>query len=305
MAVALRRVLVTGSTGYLGSHLVPALRQKGCEVCVAVRPTSTLGEQDTAEHIDGIYLLDGTAQNILGIVQQSQPDVVVHLATKFVGQHSTSDLDALITSNVQFGTQLLSAAAICRRPVVNIGTSWQHLNADAYSPINLYAATKQSLLAISQYFVEAEDLQLLTIELPDIYGPDDYRGKLIDQLCTAHLSNKELALGSGTQVMDPVFVTDAVEAVLAACHLVSGSRSGAIFSITSGSLLQVRDLIAAFQEIVGTDLKLRWNARPDRKREMRGPWVFHQQLPGWKALIPIREGLRRTLQSHQGRPLNK
>ena len=59
--------------------------------------------------------------------------------------------------------------------LVNTGTSWQHYENKDYSPVNLYAATKQSFEAILQYYVEVASLKAITLKLFETYGLDDPR----------------------------------------------------------------------------------------------------------------------------------
>jgi len=292
-----RRVLVTGATGYLGRRLISELTAQNYQVSVVVRSTCAPATLETLKQHASAYVHDGTAEGMAQVVREVSPDVIFHLATRFVAQHSTPDIDALVASNIGFGLQLLNAAAKDARPVVNVGTSWQHRDGLPYSPVNLYAASKESLLALSRYFVEAEAPRLLTIELPDVYGPGDHRRKLIDQLCECALEGTELALSSGKALMDPIYVSDAVAAVIEAGELAQKDPAGAIHSVTSGHPISVREVVATFQAAIGRELNVRWGVRPDRPREMTRSWIVHPVLPTWQPRVSLREGLSRTFAS--------
>ena len=99
-----RRALVTGATGFVGSHLVEHLAQAGWEVHGLVRPSGN------AERVAGmareLHSHDGSTQSMVDIVGNARPDVVFHLASLFVAEHETEDVTPLVESNLLLGAQL-------------------------------------------------------------------------------------------------------------------------------------------------------------------------------------------------------
>ena len=136
--------LVTGATGFVGSYLVKRLVQEGWQTHIICRTDSSIPA--FVEFDDVIkHFYDGATDSIIQIVADAKPDVVFHLASLFLSQHETKDVDALIQSNILFGTQLLDAMRVNNvRNLINTGTSWQHYNNEDYNPVCLYAATKQA-----------------------------------------------------------------------------------------------------------------------------------------------------------------
>ena len=120
--------LITGATGFVGSHLARRLVQEGWRVHILSRVDSRLAEaEEFAYVINHIY--DGSTDSMLNCVVQAKPDVVYHLASLFLSQHKVKDVNELIQSNVLFGSQLLEAMKENQvTNLVNTGTSWQHYN---------------------------------------------------------------------------------------------------------------------------------------------------------------------------------
>jgi nucleoside-diphosphate-sugar epimerase len=79
-----RRALVTGATGFVGSHLVRHLLAEGWAVHVIVRPGSSLGQLTPSLSGMVMHRFDGNIELMRGIVCESQPDVVFHLASLFL-----------------------------------------------------------------------------------------------------------------------------------------------------------------------------------------------------------------------------
>lgn len=293
-----RVALVTGATGFIGSHLVRRLLKEQWEVHIVTRPQSSLSllNDITGEITQHRY--DFTSESLVDIVGATQPDVVFHLASLFLANHSVADIRPLIESNVLMGAQLLEAMRVHHvRRLVNTGTSWQHFNNASYNPVCLYAATKQAFEAIITYYVETSAIQVITLSLFDTYGEHDPRPKLLNQLRAAMQANKPLLMSPGEQMIDLVHVDDVVEAyVLAAERLQAPECEGhAEYAVASGSPIRLRDLVLLYEEIVGATIPIVWGGRPYRDREVMAPWGTGNCLPGWTPRISLREGLTRLL----------
>jgi nucleoside-diphosphate-sugar epimerase len=292
-----RRALVTGATGFIGSRLAPALRADGWKVHVIVRPASDAARV-AALRDDGceIHVHDGTHVGIEMIVDNSRPTCTWHLATKFVPQHRTDDVVPLVRGNVEFGTSLLDALARFggAAAVVTAGTAWQQHDNTAYSPMSLYAATKQAFDVIAAYYSGVMQARIVECMLFDTYGPNDPRKKLLWALANAARSGEPLKLsGEGRQFVDFVHVDDAVRALLIAGARAMGAAPGTSerWAVRSPESLTVRDVVERFGRARGGEIPVEWNSRPGRLREMNVAWTAGEVLPGWSPSIPLDEGL--------------
>ncbi len=290
------RALLTGATGFVGSHLCRRLARDGWDVHAVVRPSSDLSILDGGPREIAAHRHDGTTRGLSAIVASVQPDVVFHLASLFLARHRPDDVAPLVESNVLFGTQLLEAmTGTGSSRLVNCGTSWQHYRDAGYSPVCLYAATKQAFEDIARYYVEATPLRVVTLKLSDTYGPRDPRAKLFYLLRNCAASGQPLAMSPGDQRLDLVYVDDAVDAfVLAASRLAAGAVAGhETYAVSSGAPMRLRDLADTYSRVTGRSLDIRWGDRPYRPREVMNPWSGGVPVPGWTPRVGIAEGIRR------------
>ena len=293
-----RAALITGATGFVGSHVAARLAGNGWRVGALVRGPSL----KKARHLLGsgvaCYPCDGTTESVCRAVREHRPDVSLHLASLFLSSHSADSIGDLLASNVLLGTQL--AEAVCtlepaRRRLVNTGTSWQHYRGAAYSPVNLYAATKQAYEDLLQYYVEARQLAVVTLKLFDTYGPGDPRRKLMALLRETETSAETLAMSAGEQPLDLLYIDDAAEAFRVAAERVRSAAGPGHerFAVSSGRPRSLREVVAVYQQVAGARLPISWGERPYREREVMNLWDMGEQLPGWRPGVSLEEGIRR------------
>lgn len=291
-----RTALLTGATGFIGGNLARALLKDGWNLHIIVRSGSRLATLEDVMSQIQIHTHDGSTEQLCKIVADCSPDIVFHLSSLFLAQHSTSDIEQLLRSNVVFSTQLTEAMvqAGCWR-FINTGTSWEHYENCQYNPVNLYAATKHAFEAILEYYLKTTALKAITLKLFDTYGSSDPRVKLFTLLRKVVENGNSLAMSPGDQLIDIVHVDDVVRAYLMAAdrlftEVVSMHER---YAVSSGNLLPLRALVELYSKTTGQILPIEWGAKPYRQREVMIPWQDGKPLPGWKADVDLVEGIGR------------
>lgn len=279
------RILLTGVTGFIGEHLAQRLLQENCDVHAIIRPSTQLGVLPLTLQRKIQFHVHDAQHDLVTIVKDAAPSVVIHLASVFLAKHQYKDIDRLLESNVIFGTKLLDAMitnSVYR--FINTGTAWQHYKNSVYSPVNLYAASKQAFEMLLQYYQEAAHLNVITLQLSDTYGPGDKRKKILALLADIAESEERLAMSPGEQKIDLVHIDDVVEAYILATRYLVENREKAFgtYAVTSGRAITLRQLVSRYEKNVGKTLAIEWGGRPYREREVMEPWNKGEILPGWE-----------------------
>ncbi len=301
----MRRVLLTGATGFVGGHLAATLVGQGVEVVALTRPGSTrpLSPGVTAVRVPA------TAAALESAVRAARPDVCAHLATLFLAQHRPEDVVPLIEANLVLGTRLAEAlAAVGDVPLVDVGTVWQHVGGAGYCPANLYAATKQAMADLLTAYALRHGLPVVRLTLTDTYGPRDPRRRLLPALVEAAAERTPVELSSGHQLVDLVHIADVVRAFDAVMRrvgdahdpLVPASDGSTRFGVSSGAPVSIRDLVATLDSVSPHPVDARWGARPDRPLEMREPWDAGPPVPGWSPSVALADGLAELVAERAG-----
>ncbi len=294
------RVLVTGAAGFIGGAVVRRALARGWEVHALLGATC---RESSLEEVRGRLTLhhhNGSMEGMLAILAASTPDLVVHLASLFVSDHTAADVDALVDSNLRFPLQLVEAMVHsgCLR-LVNTGTSWQHFGTESYRPVNLYAATKQAFEDLVAFHHDAFGLACTTLRLYDTYGPGDTRPKLIRLLLEVASTGRRLDLSPGDQCLELTHAEDVAEAFLTAGDRLLAAPAPALESfLVPGTRLSLKELVAAVSRTTGRDLNVGFGGRSYRAREVMEPVASEgRTLPGWSPRILLEEGLRSAFEA--------
>lgn len=294
--------LVTGGTGFIGSNLVKRLICESWNVHIIVRPTSELAQLNEVIDLIHIHIYDGSIESLFKIFELSQPTIVLHLASLFLAQHTPSDIAPMIQSNLTFATQLIEAMVINKvYKLINTGTSWQHYENKDYSPVCLYAATKQAFEAIIQFYLETTPLKAITLKLFDSYGAKDSRKKIFALLEGVTDRQEMIAMSPGNQKINLVYIEDIIDAYFTAIKKIQVGLNGLheIYAVGSESVLTLQEIVSIYEEEIGNKLPILWGERPYREREVMEPWNRGISLEGWKPQIGLREGIRKVRKTNQ------
>ena len=285
-----RRVLLTGMTGFIGSHLAMKLLEEqdvSWEVHAVVRESSSLEDLPDLLRNRVIFHVHPHAGSLVEIVKSAEPDIVIHLASLFLSQHRYEDIEDLLESNVIFGTKLLEAMKQAEvRNFINVGTAWQHYRDEDYNPVNLYAASKQAFEDILHYYRETADLKVITLKLFDTYGSGDKRRKLMALLGETAQSGECLKMSPGEQKIDMVHVDDVTAAFrLAMRYLLDGRYEFCgTYAVSTGHPIFLKELVRRYETIIERPIRIEWDGRPYREREVMQPWSKGRLLPGWERI---------------------
>ena len=292
----IKTALVTGGTGFVGSHLVMHLVRAGWRVHLVSRINSKMPNFSEFELVTN-HQYDGTTENMIRIVGIAKPTVVFHLAALVLSDCVESDVDRLVASNILFGSQLLEAMkSNSISNIINTGTFWQHYEGKVYSPVSLYAATKQAFESILQYYVEAYGFRAITLKLYDTYGPDDSRGKILSLLYDAAVSGRTLDMSPGAQLVDLVYIDDVIQSYfLAADRLIKeDGMINEVYAVSSSDPIELKSLVRICSKIFDLTIDVNWGAREYRPREIMIPCSLFPGVPKWHPRISLEEGILRT-----------
>jgi UDP-glucose 4-epimerase len=297
----MRRALVTGGAGFVGSALVRLLGERGYGV--RVYDDLSLG---SAEHLDGTgaEVVRGDVRDVEGLAGAAHGcDVVFHLAAGTGVVPSIENPFGDFDLNARGTLAALSATrqAGARRFVFS--SSNAPLGAGAYpaseekpiAPLSPYGASKAAGEAYCSAFHGAYGLEAVAVRFSNAYGPRSaHKSNVIPVFIRRLLDGDELVVyGDGAQTRDFVFVTDLAEGLLRAAE--TEGVGGEVFQLASGIETTVNELVSLLGEIAGREAEVR--REPPRPGEIVRNYSRIEKARhrlGYAPAVSLEDGLRRT-----------
>ncbi len=292
----MKTALITGATGFIGSHVARALRANGWKVHGLVRslPDSKCGLDVACFPDEEGFPLKEIFEGMIG------PDAVVHVATN-PGKWGEQDSQAL-EDNVLFPARLLEETIARRVPLfVNTDTCIPA----QYPALRAYALSKSYFLKWGKAMRVGTDTRFVNVRLCQPYGTG-MRSKLfvpsIIRQCIE--SSGEIALTSGVQLRDFVHVSDVARAFLAVLESQNADTVRPTFESLdcgSGLSISIREFVELVHCMTRSRATLRFGVLPTREGEFS--WQADTsalQALGWSPRVPLVKGLRKTLRDDFG-----
>lgn len=304
--------LVTGGAGFIGSHIVTALVERGDQVRVLDNFSS--GFRLNLDHVSGdVDLIEGDAADPDAVHEAIQGcEVVFHQAALASVPASLRDPlashDACTTATVNVlkgahdaGARRVvfaaSSAAYGDQPVVS------KRETDTLDPLSPYAAAKIASEYYCKSFTKSFGLETVCLRYFNVYGPrqdptSEYSAVIPIFVSKMLAGERPTVFGDGMQSRDFVFVGDVVQA-----NLLAAERDAAVgksINVACGRQFTLLDLIAAINAALGTSLEPIFAApRTGDVRESLADITVARTLLGYEPQVSLNEGLKRSIEFYK------
>lgn len=292
------RILLTGSSGFLGGALARHWIARGHNLWLLARPTSRLDR--LADLPDSVRVVRASvAEEIKAAVRLASPDAIVHTACSY-GRKGETALDVM-DANLHLGAVLLQA--VLDKPLGEYGpTTFLNTGTVLESTVNLYALSKTQFSAWgAQLATHApEQLRFIDIRLQQMYGPGDDRSKFTTHVIEACRNNElRLALTPGEQRRDFIHIDDVVRAYECILERRCEFAASDAVEVGSGTAVTMRSFVELAKQAADASTLLDFGAVPYRANEAMLCVADTDRLRGlgWQPKVQLADGIKSTIDS--------
>lgn len=296
----MKHILLTGATGFLGSHLLEALLRQGTRVSILKRSTSDTWR---IKHLLGdVDAFDIDMQPLEDAFKPQKFAAVIHTACNY-GRKGES-AHSVVETNLLFGLRLLDAATFFNTDTFLNTDTFFNTDTLSYKYLNTYSLSKKQF---SEWLKQRSNaIQIVNLKLEHMYGPKDDKAKFIPWLIYQLQQGVEsIPLTEGKQLRDFIFVEDVVSAYLLALNKVGQLKSFTEFDVGTGKLSEVRSFVSEIYKAVKSqqpELKtvLDFGAILPHEGEMMGVEVDNTALKnlGWQPTYSHEHGIKKTIEQY-------
>jgi UDP-glucose 4-epimerase len=295
------RIALLGSAGFIGRHVVEALRDGRGHRVVAIDRSAERGSTVGTDHF-----IEWTPDAIREAVLAAAPRLIIHLAESTARAPGIEAVHAVIRQNLVPAAAVVEAASRCGQPpriiYLDTGLSYgdnpgPYVETMAPRPANAYALGKLWVVSLLQMASRTAGVDFTILRVSVAYGPGQRPAMFIPSLISSLLRDEPFEMTSGEQLRDFVHVDDLTRAIVAAAE--SEAARNEILNVASGQPVLIRDAALRIARAAGkSESLLRFGAKaatPDDPTDYRFDISRARRVLGWRPSVDFDDGIRSTL----------
>ncbi len=307
----MKKVLITGASGFIGSHTVESALERGYSVRVFLRYNSTgyVGNlRFLGKKLKDIEIYWGDIRDYTSVLRAVKGvDYVIHLAAQISVPYSFQNPIDFAMNNVVGTTNILKASVECgiskfvyTSTSEIFGGSDEPLNEDSLRiPKSPYSASKVGADAMVKSFFYTYNLNTLILRPFNTFGPRQSIRALIPWIIYQGLRSEKVKLGNLEPKRDFTYVKDTVEGILLA--LEKETEGGDEINLGTGRSFSVMEVVEVVSKVLGKNLKVEVEEKFKRPKKAE---VFNliadnskaKRVLGWEPKWSFEEGVRETVE---------
>ena len=248
----MKKILLTGSTGFIGSQLLNEL-SKDYIIYITLR-TKT---KKIIKKNNIVKIFFDNYETLNKKLKKLKVNTVIHCATHYVKNHNFEDLKKLSNSNILFGNVILENLEVMGvKKFINFSTVWENYNGKKDNYFNLYSVYKANFSKITYFYKKKlNDISFFNLTISDTFGKNDKRIKIINLLKNNYKKNIQTKIISKNLYLNLLNIVDINNAVI--LILKHKYKSGS-YLLANKTDFKISLIIKKINNISKKKIKVKW-----------------------------------------------
>ena len=207
-----KKILITGSTGFIGSHIKEYLLEKNYLVIDILRKKNKKKIKKIYKNYKPIFY-----NNIYDLekkIKKIQYNIIINCATFYSKNYDCKTVLELIKTNILFSTLIIIGNQKNLKKIINFDTMMQHSINENFNPMNVYAITKFAHKNISKFIISKnKNIKFYNFKLYETFGLNDKRNKLIPSIIKNYKKNKFTKIVSNNLEMNFTNINNIIQII--------------------------------------------------------------------------------------------
>ena len=290
-----KKILITGSSGFVGNLFLKSALKNGYQVIDILRDKNR--KNNALNQLRKVYpksyksLFFKNYYEINKKLKNQKFDHFINFATLYKNSHSNSEIQNFIESNIVFPSVILDTILVKIKKIINFGTMMQHIDGKNYISQNFYASTKSAFEMILAYFIRKNrKIKFYNLKLYESYSELDKRKKLIPTLYKNFKKNKTTMIVSKNLELNIIHTEDLIRSIylLLNTNIKSGN-----YCLKNERNIKIKKLVKSINNKLSKPLKVKFLSNKSLKPQKN----FLKTLPKWKADIKIQKKIEKLFKN--------
>lgn len=267
----MKKILLTGSTGFIGSAVLKKLSKKNIIFCINRRKNNNL---KIDRNINNIHFKNYNQLNL--ILKKIKVDAVIHCATHYVKTHTHDDIKKLTDTNLLFGNIILENLQNMKvKTFINLSSVWENYDGIKDNYFNLYSVYKKNFVNLIKYYIKIfRKVKFFNFYISDTFGLLDKRLKIINTLKLNFRKNKTTKIISSKLYLNLINVEDITDALIIALKHKSDPGE---YNLINKKNINIKEIVDRFNLQNNKKLKVKWLSKKIIKEKI----YKKKQLKKW------------------------
>ena len=291
-----KKILLTGTTGFIGKIFLKEILKKNYEVIDVLRVKNRKNKEllDLKEKYKKNYktIFFSDYKDLMEL-KKYKFECFINFATLYKNTHTTLEIPKFIESNITFPSIIYDLIQNKTKKMINLGTMMQHSSSINFSPKNFYASTKSAFEMIAMYYgLNKKNLKIYNLKFYESFFEIDTRKKLIPTLIKNYKNKKVTNIVSKKLELNIIHVSDIINGILL---LMKKNYQSDNFHLLNKKNMNIYKFINKFnKDKINNKIKVKFLS----SKIINKPNVKNfKPIPGWYTKINIEKRILNTLKN--------
>ncbi len=253
-----KRILITGSTGFIGSHIVNLLLKKNIYIYDILREKNKNSKyiKKLKKNKNYFPIFYKKFKELEDKLKKIKINTVINCATYYSTKNDIKTIENLIQTNIIFCSVILETLKKKIKKFINFGSMMEYSSGNYFSPKNFYAITKFSFQKIEQFYKKYNPkIKFYDLKLYETYGDNDKREKIIPTIIKKYFQNKNMKIISKNLIMNFVHIESLM---LAIEMIISNKIQEGEYCIKNKKFTKIKKIIDSLNNKLKKKIKVKY-----------------------------------------------
>jgi len=286
------RILITGSTGFIGSHIVSLLLKKNIYIYDILREKNKNSKyiKKLKKNKNYFPIFYKKFEELEDKLKKIKINTVINCATYYSTKNDIKNIQNLIQTNIIFCSIILEALKKKINKFINFGSMMEYSRGNYFSPKNFYAITKFSFQKIEEFYKKYNPkIKFYDLKLYETYGENDKRKKIIPTMIKKYLQNQNIQIVSKNLTMNFVHIESLM---LAIEMIISNKIQEGEYCVKNKKFTKIKKIIDSLNNKLKKKIKVKYLSSekfPNYNKKLKN-------IPYWSDKINLENFLLSKLQ---------